>query len=185
MLKNSPRSVGKERYSQKLCKIHWKTIVCRSLFYNEGAHCMDSVKLLRSYFTWHRCFPVKSAKFLRTLSRTNQFTNNSVKHLRTGARVKLLWKSFESLCEKGDDFLWQRSSFITNTIFKRKYKSKKSIKSQPMCHAHTCVPQDIRDEKILKFSLLIADTIGTKKNCPLIIEESAFSKVGQYSRFFL
>ena len=54
-----------------------------------------------------------------------------------------------------------------------------------MCHAHTCVPQDIRDEKILKFSLLIADTIGTKKNCPLIIEESAFSKVGQYSRFFL
>ena len=28
--------------------------------------------------------------------------------------------------------LWQRSSFITDTIFKRKHKNKKSIKSQPV-----------------------------------------------------
>ena len=46
-------------------------------------------------------------------------------------------------------FLWQWSSLITDTIFKRKYESKKSVKSQPvryMCHGDACVPHEIRDE---------------------------------------
>ena len=34
---------------------------------NEGAGFMDKVKLLRSHFTGHRCFPVKFAIFLTTL----------------------------------------------------------------------------------------------------------------------
>ena len=66
MLKHSPRSFLNGSYSWKFCRSHWKTTVCSSLFYNEDADCMFRVKLLRSHFTWHRCFPVKLAKFLRT-----------------------------------------------------------------------------------------------------------------------
>ena len=57
--------------------------------------------------------------------------------------------SFENFCQADDNFFIEVKSFITDAILKRKYESKKSIKSRPvryMCHANTCVPHEIRDE---------------------------------------
>ena len=57
--------------------------------------------------------------------------------------------SFENFCQVCDNFFVAVKFIHYCTIFKKKYKSKRSIKSQPvryMCHDDTCVPHGIRDE---------------------------------------
>ena len=58
-------------------------------------------------------------------------------------------------------FLWQWSSFITNTISKRKYESKKGIKYQPV--RHMCRPL------FRKFFMRVCPEFRRgKQNCPRI-----------------
>ena len=121
--------------------------MCGSLFYNKGAGFMDKVKLSRSHFTRHRCFPVKFAKFLTTPLRTPTILQN--------------------ICEIGDDFFYgSKVHSLLIPSSKESMKVKESIKYQPvrcMCRVDTCVSLEIRDEQILQFSLQLTDTIGAKK----------------------
>ena len=78
---------SKRKVFLNFCRTHWKTTVCSSLFFNEGAGFMDNVKFLRSHFIRLRYFPVKFAKFLTTSLRTPIILQN--------------------ICEISDIFFWQ------------------------------------------------------------------------------
>ena len=74
---------------------------------------------------------------------------------------------FEIFVKYVTTFLWQWRSFITDSIFKRKYESKKSMKFQPvryMCHADTCVPP--RNKR--RIDTKSWTPLVQKKMCPLI-----------------
>ena len=74
MSKHSPRSVLKERYSQRFCRTLWKQLC---------AGCRLNGKSQTSTFTFYlaQVFSSQICKILKNF-------NNSVKHLRTGARAK-------------------------------------------------------------------------------------------------
>ena len=85
--------------------------------------------LLRSYFTQHRCFPVKFAQFLRT-----PFTNNYIEHLQ-----HLYLQRF---------FYGSKVHSLLITFSKVSMKLKEHIKCKSvryMCHADTCASNEIRD----------------------------------------
>ena len=84
MAKHSPRSVLKERYSQKFCRAHWKTTVCRSVFHNAGAGCMDSQTFTFTFYLEQ----VFSSEICEIFKNPFENTNNSAEHLRTGARAQ-------------------------------------------------------------------------------------------------
>ena len=108
---------------------------------------MDKVKLLRSHFTRHRCFPVKFVKSLRVPLKTRTILLN--------------------ICEI-DDYFFMAVKFIYYcTIFKRKYESKKKVSNLNLFDTCATLIHVSRTKeemnKILQFSLELADTVGPKK----------------------